>query len=106
MCRGSGLLFYLRMLQQEKCLCKALGGEKGAWLPGSGWIESRSCSRAPGLVPQRAGQDSGCCTGSFLQRRDDTAAYPPGTWDQLSAWLQPSNVAAESCHAATEVFMP
>lgn len=106
MCGGSGLLFYLRTLQREKCLCKPLGGERGAWLPGSGWMESRSRSGAPRLVPQRAGQDSGCCTGSFLQRRDDTAAYPPGTWDQLSAWLQPSNVAAESCHAATEVFMP
>lgn len=105
MCGGSGLLFYLRTLQQERRLCKPLGGERGARLPSSGWMESRSHSGAPGLVPQRAGQDSGCCTGSFLQRRDDTAAYPPGTWDQLSARLQPSNVAAESCHAATEVFM-
>lgn len=76
-------------------------GSLGPWL----WLDrvmlllwsSRACSR-------HAGQHSGCCTGSFLQRGDDTAAYPLGTWDQLSAQLQPSNVAAESCHAATEVF--
>ena len=32
MCGGSGLVFYLKTLQQEKCLCKPLGGERGARL--------------------------------------------------------------------------